>query len=198
MSKVDKKIESGALKKWNINKKVGLPCGKGSTLEATEEVRKFIEKVIVDYNIKSIVDAPCGDYLWMNYVDKHGASYKGYDINNKMLEEMRTKYKGVEFYHLDIVNELLPTSDLIICRDCLFHLTTEAGVKALKNFKKTNSKYLMTTTFDTVNKNVNLPENDEYGFRKINIKISPYNLENELIRIYEPRDDRYFGLWKLN
>lgn len=192
-------IKKGSMKKWINNKKVNLPCGNGSTIEVTIGVREFIEKCISKYNIKSISDAACGDYLWMKLVNKQGASYHGYDINEVMIEEIKQKYKEVDFSYFDVVHETLPKTDLIICRDCLFHLTTEDGVNTIKNFKESGSKYLMSTTFDYVDKNFDLQNaHERYGVRRINIKISPYNLGESIEKIYEPVFDRYFCLWKIN
>ena len=164
-------IRKGSLQKWNKNKKIGVPCGKGSTIEVTEVIREFIEQVIVEYNIKSISDAACGDYTWMSLVDRHGASYIGYDINDVMIKSL--DYEDASFEVFDVTSKVLPKTDLIICRDCLFHLTTDAGIKALKNFKKSGSKYLMSTTFDFINKNVQLDkmgQTKQYGFRRIIFK----------------------------
>jgi len=191
-------IKQGSLKKWRNNKKVNLPCGNGSTVEVTAEVRNFIEKCILDYNIKSISDAACGDYSWMKLVNKNNASYHGYDINEIMIEEIKQKYKKVDFSYFDVVHEILPKTDLIVCRDCLFHLTTEDGVKAIKSFKESGSKYLMSTTFNYVDKNFDLQNaHERYGVRRINIKIHPYNLGSPLDEIYEPVFNRYFCLWEI-
>ena len=53
---MEDKIRKGSLEKWTKNKRKGFACGKGSTVEITENIRKFIDKSIVDYNIKSISD----------------------------------------------------------------------------------------------------------------------------------------------
>jgi len=194
------KIRTESLKKWRKNKRKGFPCGKGSTVEITEPIRKFIEKSIVDYNIKSISDAACGDYSWMSLVNKHGSSYVGYDINDQMINEL--KYKDVSFKVFDITKTILPKTDLIICKDCLIHLTTEDGVKILRNFKKSGSKYLMTTTFDSIKKNSELDRmsySKQYGFRRINVKIAPYNLGSRLGKVKDPvYDGKYFCMWEIN
>jgi len=193
------KIREGSIKRWKNNKQKGLPCGKGATVEMTKVLRPFIEESIVKYKIKSISDAGCGDYAWMALVNKHGASYVGYDINDEMLNQL--EYKDVSFEIFDITQAVLPKTDLIICKDCLIHLTTEDGVKAINNFRESGSKYLMSTTYDFIKKNVQISKMDhpkQYGFRKVNLQIAPYNLGTRLCKVYEPAYDKYFSMWKLN
>ena len=137
----------------------------------------------------------------MNLINKHDSSYIGYDINNQMIKEIKKKYKDVKFECLDVVHDMLPKTDIIICRDCLFHLTTEDGITALKNFKNSGSTFLLTTTFDNIKENFNLKRTDlikRYGFRRINVQIEPYNLKTPIAKCYEKELDRYFCLWKIN
>jgi hypothetical protein len=196
---MEEKIRKGSLEKWRKNKKVGVPCGKGSSIEVTEVIRDFIEKVILEHGIKSISDAACGDYTWMSLVNKHGASYIGYDINDVMIKSL--DYEDASFEVFDITSGVLPKTDLIICRDCLFHLTTDDGVKAINNFKKSGTRFLMSTTFDFIDKNVQLDkmsQTKKYGFRRINLQIPPYNLGEPVDRVYESVWNRYFCLWEIN
>jgi len=190
-------IKAGAIKKWRVNSQKGFPCGVGSTIKTTIVIREFLERVIVEHNIKSISDAACGDYSWMKLVNKYGASYVGYDINDEMLKNLN--YENVKFECIDITKSILPKTDLIICRDCLFHLTTENGVKAIDNFKHSGSKYLMSTTYD-INDNVEIDFNfsKKYGFRKVNLKIDPYKLGEPIDRVYESDWNRFFCLWRMN
>jgi hypothetical protein len=53
--------------------------GPGSTLEYT--VRDALPTVLDTYSIKTIFDAPCGDFNWMKYVVKGtNIKYTGGDI----------------------------------------------------------------------------------------------------------------------
>ena len=42
--------------------------GPGSGLKYTENLRKELAKLIKDYAIGTIFDAPCGDFYWMKHV----------------------------------------------------------------------------------------------------------------------------------
>lgn len=188
------------IQEWEKNK-MSFPCGIGSTMSATDKIREFISDVINKYHIDSISDAACGDFSWMNMVDLDTVRYVGYDINTKMLSENRVKYPAVKFVDFDIINGILPKTDLIICRDCLFHLPTGHILNAINNFKQSESKYLIASTFEWVKENKNLNDIElerEYGFRHINLNITPFDLGDYIDSISEIQfDDRTVGLWNI-
>lgn len=195
-------IEKGAVKmrEYYTNRSGVSPCGQGSNLENTEEIRHFIVQVISTYKIKSINDAPCGDYSWMSKVCLDGIEYRGFDIDSELIQSNKIEYKDVTFVEFNIADEVLPKADMIICRDCLFHLRTKTVIKALDNFKSSGATYLMSTTHEQV-ENVDItPKHygDDYGFRKINLSVEPYNLGAPLAYVSEPKWDRIVGLWRLN
>ena len=47
---------------WNSSESIS---GYGSTIDNTFITRKAIQDIINLYNIKTILDIPCGDYNWM-------------------------------------------------------------------------------------------------------------------------------------
>jgi len=122
--------------------------GTGSDLTQTETLRQALPILFQDYNIKSILDIPCGDFYWMKEVDLSGISYNGADIVQDIID-MNTKYskENIKFEKLDLTKDLLPTSDLIICRDCFVHLSFGDIYRTMKNIILSGSEYLFTTTF---------------------------------------------------
>lgn len=44
--------------------------GGGSTISSTTTLRHFLPIFFQKYNIKTILDIPCGDYNWMKMVEK--------------------------------------------------------------------------------------------------------------------------------
>ena len=123
--------------------------GPGSQIESTESVRESLPKLFEKYNIKSVLDAPCGDYNWMKTVEKNGIKYIGGDIVPKIVRANNKNYKdeNTSFKVIDITSDEIPQVDLIICRDCLQHLSQKNAKKALKNFKESGSKYLLVTNY---------------------------------------------------
>lgn len=123
--------------------------GEGSELEYSLNLRSWLIKSIPTLGVKVFVDAPCGDFNWMRYVvSEMDFDYFGLDIVESVIKKNQRNYSSerVCFKVADICEELLPACDLLMVRDCLFHLSFEDIDRFLKNLAKTDYKYLLTTT----------------------------------------------------
>lgn len=202
--------KDGAEGIWNRNKNLNIDSlsGVGSSLENTKRFREFLESVIFKYNIKSIIDLPCGDWHWMQFVDLEEVSYLGLDIVQECVESNINIHgtNNIKFKQYDAIHEPFDfeAPDLIICRDFLFHLSTDSIHIVLDKFKKSGAKYLITTTFDLdiVSENTDLTEPQKqlgWGYRHINLDIEPFNLKRKLSKITEPENhNRDQSLYVLN
>jgi len=74
--------------------------------------------------------------------------YQGLDIVAPLIHANTERYatERVSFGVADIRHDRLPACDLIMVRDCLFHLSFEDVNKVLRNLAKTDYTYLLTTT----------------------------------------------------
>ena len=178
-------------------------CGKGSLLDNTAEIREFIEKIIKEYNIKSINDAACGSFNWMSEVNLTGVKYVGFDIDSGLLDKNRERYPEVGFRNFDIVGQILPRADLIICRDVLFHLLDIDVITVINNFRKSKSRFLLATTHVSP-KNIDITQSGHkmysknYGFtEKRNLFLPPFNMEECIDYVREEQFDRLCALWRL-
>jgi hypothetical protein len=127
-------------------------------------------------------------------------SYVGADIVRSLVASNNEKYQNdkVSFIHIDLIEDAFPKSDLMICRDCLFHLSYEDTKSVLKNFVDSRTPYLLATTHKT--NEVLLNEDITTGsFRLIDLFASPYNFsQNPLARIDDwisPWPERQMCLW---
>lgn len=162
--------------------------GKGSDVAKMQPVIKRLPDLIREYHIKSLLDAPCGDFNWMKEVPLD-IKYIGGDIVSELISANQSY--GKDFRVLDIVEDDLPYTDLMVCRDGLVHFPDEDIFRALSNF---NCKYLLMTTF---------PEKNNKGgpssWRPLNFEIEPYNLGPPLELINEGMEGEYSdksqGLW---
>jgi hypothetical protein len=153
-----------------------VPCGSGSTLEYTKLLRDNLPDFLIKHNITSMLDAPCGDFSWMNLVNfQKGFKYIGGDIVNFMVEENQSKYPDREFRVFDLTSNALPDVDLLFCRDCLFHLSEDDIKKVFDNVLFSSVKYIMTTSYieSTGYSNQNIQTG---AFRPINLEKEPFNL----------------------
>ena len=123
--------------------------GEGSEIGYTEPLRKWLIEKINSLDIKTVVDAACGDFNWMKLVLREvEVNYIGLDIVEEVIEGNNLAYGSdrIEFGVANICEDKLQDCDLIIVRDCLFHLSYDDINSFLLNLSKTNYKYLLTTT----------------------------------------------------
>ena len=164
--------------------------GTGSSLRSTENIRIHLPKIIERFNVKRLLDAPCGDFNWMPEVLKNlDLDYIGGDIvKDLILSNKKYEKKNIKFVNLDITIDKLPAADLMICRDCLFHFSYEDIFKFFDNFLISDIKYiLLTSHLNTEDKfeNTNIVTSD---FRKIDLFSKPFNFEKNYIYFFEDRD----------
>lgn len=177
--------------------------GTGSNLEATAAIRAALPGLIQKYDIKSMLDIPCGDLHWMSKVDLPLEQYIGADIVPDLIENIRTNHAAPnrEFKHLDLVLDELPKVDCIFCRDCLVHLSFKDGLAAIANIKRSGATYLLTTT------NVDRQHNRKIVtgmWRPLNLQAAPFHFPEPLELINENCTeangsfaDKSIGLWRV-
>jgi hypothetical protein len=172
--------------------------GSGSTFAYTAPLRKSLSSLLARLNVKVFLDVPCGDFNWMRHVDMpEGTSYLGGDIVLPLVEELQEKYGGAtrSFRQIDIVEGPLPTADLWLCRDVLFHLPNLDIAAVLENFTRSGIPLMLTTTYDFPKWNADVRAG---GFRFINLRRPPFALPRPLTRIPDfvaPEPPRYLALW---
>ena len=131
---------------WNSSES---RSGKGSTLENTQNIRAELPKILGRYKINEMLDAPCGDFNWMQHVTKNTRiKYIGGDIVKPLIKYNQSKYgdDDTTFIHLDLTKNTMPKVDLLFCRDCLFHLSYMDISLVLNNFLGSSIPYLITTS----------------------------------------------------
>jgi len=172
---------------WSVGGKWPV-SGRGSTLENTERLRRALPGIFERYGVTTFVDAPCGDWYWMQHVDLSGITYIGADISSNIVEANRETHAAPNrtFLHLDITSDPLPQGDLFLCRDCLFHLKTWLRWEFFRNFARSGNRYLLTTVVQTP-ENRNLRNNAK--FAAFNPMLPPYSFPDPLEIIPETADD---------
>jgi len=109
---------------WS-NGKWGSASGAGSTLEYTAQLRPRLSRLLAKLQVKSLLDAPCGDFEWFKEVTvPANMLYVGMDIVRDLIRKNQSEFSSSTrlFCAGDITVDPLPKVDLMMCRDCLFHL----------------------------------------------------------------------------
>lgn len=160
--------------------------GDGSEMTSTKNLRTWLINNLDSLGVSNFVDASCGDFNWMKHVLHNlELNYLGLDIVTSVIDKNNKLYatNSTKFISGDICRDKIPSCDLIMVRDCLFHLSFEDIDRFLRNIKKTNYKYLLTTTHivDGGYKNSDITSGD---FRIINIFDYPFNFRKNSVKDY--------------
>ena len=182
---------------WGCGESVS---GEGSTVEQTACVRQVLPKIVKDFEIRSMLDIPCGDFNWMRILDLP-VKYIGADIVERIVTTNQQRYSTPlrSFLRLDLTCDKLPLVDLILCRDCLFHFSFAHASKALVNIKRCGARFLLTTTNTRLQQNRDIVTGE---WRRLNLQLPPFSLPRPLMLIDEKcpnpaSQDKHLGLWRI-
>ncbi len=168
----------------------------------TARVRAELPGLLRKLEAKSLLDIPCGDLYWIKDLDLGVDRYIGADIVGEMIERNKEKFGNATrvFVHLDLLKDELPRVDVVLCRDCLVHFSNADIIRALQNIRKSQARYLLTTSFTqlTVNEDIVTGE-----WRPFNFQAPPVSLPAPMIVIKEGYTgmvnypDKVLALWKI-
>jgi len=170
--------------------------GTGSRLARTETFRQELRAWLQENHVTSMLDAPCGDYNWIQHLEFHaGFRYIGGDIVRELIESNRRRFPDVSFQQLDIVSDPLPVADAWLCRDALIHFPNASARAVLERFAASDIRYLLATTFPSVTENRDIA----FGqYRPVNLRLRPFDLPAPR-QILRDDDDasagRVIGVW---
>lgn len=158
--------------------------GTGSDISQTLHLIAELPTLLKSFEIGELLDIPCGDFNWMSRVNLGPIKYTGGDIVGKLIRENQEKFaqSGRKFQVLDIVVDPLPSADAIFSRDFLVHMPYREIGLVLKNIRKSQIKYLITTTFTARQKNNDIQIGD---WRPINLELPPFNFSKPLAVLNE-------------
>ena len=180
---------------WDCKESVS---GAGSSIAETPVIREKLPLLLKEISVSSLLDIPCGDFNWMSKINLDFLDeYVGGDIVPEIIVQNKKKYENetIKFKLVDLTRTKLPKMDVILCRDCFIHFSYKDIFAALRNFKKSGSKYLLTTTFVNRQKNRNIFTG---GWRTINLQKPPFNFPKPIKLILESFNlAKCLGLWKI-
>lgn len=193
------------IEKTNLWGAASSVSGLGSEDLATAAIRDELPPLLQRLGARSLLDAPCGDAGWIGRM-KVDLDYIGIDIVPSLIEANRRRVAGGEssgrFLVADITRDALPRADVILCRDCMVHLSFDNIVRAVARFRMSGARFLLVTTFPEWEGNRDCEDGD---WRALNMEKAPFDwptpraLINE--RCEEGRGgwrDKSLGLWRLH
>jgi hypothetical protein len=153
--------------------------GRGSDLGyATQNSLAIVKQTIYNYNVKSMIDVPCGDVNWIfdSFLTDSLPLYVGLDIAGDVIginQRRFAHHRNKQFHFWDVTSCALPkfhnTSsseeqvfDLIHVRDVIQHMSLDQGIQFFCNVFKAGPNVLITTSYPS-SKNNNIAEGRWYG-----------------------------------
>ena len=158
--------------------------GVGSTLDSTAVLRAELPMALRQLDARVLLDIPCGDFTWMKRVDLSGIEYIGGDIVPSIVEENQRLHTSESrtFVQLDLTRDKLPNADVLLCRDCLVHLSY-ANIRAvLANVARSNIRYVLMTSFPGRGGNYDVADGD---WRALDFQAPPFSFPEPRLAIVE-------------
>jgi len=185
--------------KWGDPESVS---GSGSNLTQTARIRAELPGLLARHGVRTLLDAPCGDFYWMQHVELGIDRYIGADIVQALIDRNNTTHGSSlrSFVQLDLLEDVLPESDLLLCRDCLVHLDFVRIEQFVDNLKRSRIPLLLTTTHVKHAENADKMTGQH---RFLNLQKSPFNWPEPIEMIAEDvvsakRDSgKVLALWRV-
>ncbi|OAF20128.1 class I SAM-dependent methyltransferase [Bradyrhizobium neotropicale] len=179
--------------------------GLGSEDRATAAIREALPSLLKRLGARSLLDAPCGDASWIGRLGLE-VDFTGVDIVPSLIESNHQRVERGElsgrFLIADITRDALPPADVILCRDCLVHLSFQNIGRAVTRFRASGARFLLATTFPELESNEDCEDGD---WRALNMERAPFNWPPPRELINERCEeggggwrDKSLGLWRLD
>ena len=177
------------------------PSGPGSSLDQTAGLREALPELCRRYGVRTVLDLPCGDGHWMAWVALPGIRYLGADLLPEVVARASARNPARKFVSLDLTTNPLPPAELLLCRDCLVHLSFADIERAVRNIQRSGVPYLLTTTFPSEAANQDITTGD---WRPLNLERAPFGWPPPLTTLAEGCTeqgglfgDKSLGLWRV-
>lgn len=158
--------------------------GTGSSLDSTRVVRRELPRVLKQLGARVLLDAPCGDFSWMQHVDLSGVEYIGGDIVPSIVAQDQKLHANEwrRFIELDLTGDELPDADVLLSRDCLVHLSYANIGAVLANIARSNIRYLLMTSFPGRGDNKDIIDGD---WRPLDFEAPPFLFPTPVLTLVE-------------
>lgn len=169
--------------------------GAGSTLAATEALRRELPAMLARLGARQLLDVGCGDFFWMRTLELP-CDYIGVDIVPSVIAANQAAFGGERrsFMVVDAVARPLPAADVVLCREVLFHLNFQQGGAVLQSMLATGCAHLLLTTDQATGFNSDIVSG---GMRLLNLEIAPFRLgpPEHVISEDSSYPGRRIGVW---
>ena len=126
--------------------------GPGSSVANAQGAARAVAEVVRSNGVKSLIDVGCGDLNWLGpelasfpllhvtAIDIAAAAYASASAD--------PRYAAVAFRAHDVVASPLPVAaELLLCRQCLNHMSAEDAVRALRHIAQSGARLLLLSHY---------------------------------------------------
>lgn len=177
--------------------------GPGSTRARGADFTAELVALLHRLGARTLLDAPCGDFNWIAEAADAVERYVGVDVVPELVERNLRRHGTPRrsFVRADVSRDPLPAADVVLCRDCLVHFALPDVWRTLANFRRSGSRYLLTTTFVARASNARIRTG---AWQPLNLQAAPFRFPEPLDVVDERcthsggafRDKR-LALWEL-
>lgn len=144
--------------------------GSGSSFANTAKYRHFLNGYLTRNDIRSVLDAGCGDWQFSKFIDWSGVVYTGIDVVPELIIANSLKYEtpAIRFAVADILDVRSIPQELVLVKDLLQHWP-DAAVHELGRVLQ-HRRVLFTYDLDTG------PHRDiaPGGYRGLDLSADPF------------------------
>jgi len=170
------------------------PNGFGSLDIYTINDRNALSIILNKYDIKTMIDVPCGTMSWIYPVIKDkNIQYTGMDIVKEQIDNNRKNYPQYTFIHSDMTLHKMDRYDLVFSKEGTQHMTEKSTIMFLNNVKKSNSKYICLTHYEIPENNDDkidiikgISDLESGAYREQNFLLPPYN------KFFEKMEEKFY------
>ena len=184
--------------------------GLGSSVAWTTSARAALLHTIKKYNVKHLVDVPCGDLTWMSTMfpifERLNVRYTGIDIVRSQIASHKQRFEvpGVrEFSVLDLVDTPPPLGDLYFSRQMTQHMNAYDVLRMFHKWSRlaaASPALLLTTSYEkAVNGNFD-PRLPGHDMIFLDFSQPPFNFPRPMEAFVEQRKSAFveeLALWRL-
>ena len=165
--------------------------GPGSVPSSTIEYRAFVERFMVENNVRTVTDLGCGDWQFSKLIDWSNVEYTGFDIVDSVIQRNKAVYgaANVTFELLaDIDN--LPGGDLLVSKEVLQHLPNDTVTEYLRVIRSKYKYALITNAIEPRgDANRDIGPGD---WRPLRLEEAPFAVRGATVFVYFPQAGSHF------
>ncbi len=159
--------------------------GPGSFPQLNEPLLDYIDRFLVEKQVRSLVDIGCGDFqLWRSF-DFGRCKYTGFDVVPELIKRNRSRFEtsDIKFEEMPADLNALPEADVYFVKDVLIHLNNAISIDIVTTCcaKSDFALFVNNVAADGVEFN---KEIEVGGFRPVDLSLGPFSRDVALAMRY--------------